>query len=265
MTAKWPWRLAVATYNILADAYVKPEYYPRCAPEDFAPSNRHPKLDARVTTLGTDVICLQEVEYAAFTRIDALLRPNGYRGRWAHRPGGKPDGCATFVRKPWRMSGASVLELPDGARKPTNRIALLSILRHESAPEDLVVVANAHLEWHPDDASPADRHGLHQAEALIGFLRGEDACVVCGDFNAAPDGDVLRAFGAAGLADPHPPSTATFNSNGRPRKLDYLLHGRGLRAAPFPTTRVRPDTALPSAVEPSDHVPLVATFAPTGA
>ena len=52
-----PWTISVATYNLLADAYIKPEHYPLVAPEDFLPQNRHPKLDARVAGLGTDVIC----------------------------------------------------------------------------------------------------------------------------------------------------------------------------------------------------------------
>ena len=27
-------RIVIATHNVLADAYIKPEYYPRCDPAD---------------------------------------------------------------------------------------------------------------------------------------------------------------------------------------------------------------------------------------
>lgn len=259
MTA--PWTLSVATYNILADAYIRPQHYPLVDPADFAPERRHPKLDARIAALGTDVICLQEVEHPAFVRLEALLRPAGYRGRWAHRPNGKPDGLATFVRAPWAVPASFTLEFAEGPGKPTNRIALLSTLQLGDS-RNLVSVANVHLEWHDDDAGPEARHGLRQAAELAGFLSGETVAVVCGDMNAVPGSDVLTVFGLHGFSDPHPKDAATFNAGGPARKIDHMLHASGLRALPTPPARVTDETPLPSSDEPSDHVPLAATFMP---
>jgi endonuclease/exonuclease/phosphatase family metal-dependent hydrolase len=257
-----PWTVSVATYNLLCDAYIRPEHYPLVAPADFLPANRHPRLDARVATLGTDVICTQETDHATFMRHEALLRPKSYRGRWAHRPRGKTDGCATFVRDPWRISAALILEFEDRPPKPTNRVALVTVLAHGT---HVLIVANTHFEWYPDDAAKEERHGLLQADELLAFLRQEGPTIVCGDLNAAPGSEPLLRLHAAGFADPHPASLATFNGAGRPAKLDHLLHTPDLVATAFPTTLVGPETPLPSAAEPSDHVPLIAEFSPTGA
>ena len=254
-----PWAISVASYNLLCDAYIKPEHYPLVAPEDFLPENRHPKLDARVETLGTDVICAQEIDYATFKRLDDRLRQRGYRGRWAHRGGGKADGCATFVRAPWTMKALVAFDFDDGPRKPSNRIATFSVI---ARGPHVAAVVNVHFEWHRDDAPEEQRHGLHQATQLLMRLVDHRTVVVCGDFNVGPEDEILDLFRKSGFLDPHPASFSTFNLGGSPRKIDFILHSSDLAATPSPTTLVRADTPLPSSTEPSDHVPLIATFAP---
>lgn len=254
-----PWVISVASYNFLADAYIKPEHYPMVAPEDFVAANRHPRLDARVESLGTDVICGQEVDYTTFKRLDDRLRQRGYRGRWAHRGGGKSDGCATFVRAPWMMKASLVIDFDDGPRKPSNRVALVAIV---ARGPHLCAIGNVHFEWHPPDAPEDQQHGLHQARQLLTQLQGQGRAVMCGDFNAEHGSALLSSFEAHSFKDAHAPTQATFISNGRPRKIDFLMHSSDLEAVASPTTLLTAGTALPSAIEPSDHIPLIAEFAP---
>ena len=254
-----PWAISVATYNVLADAYIKPEYSPRVAPEDFLPENRHPRLDARVEAFGTDVICAQEVDYATFKRLDDRLRQRGYRGRWAHRGGGKPDGCATFVRAPWTLKASMVLDYDDGPRKPSNRVALIAIV---ARGPHLCAVGNTHFEWQPPDAPEDGQHGLYQARQLLTHLRGQGSAIVCGDFNAAHGSLLLKSFEACGFSDAHDPSAATFIADGRPVKIDFLMHSSDLIAADAPPPPLAAGAALPSPTEPSDHLPLSAEFGP---
>lgn len=256
-----PRTISVATYNVLADAYIRPERYPLVAPEDFLPERRHPKLDARVEALGADVICAQEVDIAAFRRFDDRLRLLGYRGRWAHRGGGKPDGCATFVRAPWTAEAWMIVEFDDGPRKRSNRIALVGALARDGI---LFAVANAHLEWHPPDAPEELRTGLFQARQLVARLRGVPRAIVCCDGNAEPRSDVMETFLSAGFADAHDPSARTFVTDGRARKIDHLLHSADLVAEPAPPPPIDGNTPLPSADEPADHLPLVAAFRTKG-
>lgn len=250
--------IVIATYNVLEDAYVRPEYYPRVDPADFRPENRHPRLTAYVAALGADVALLQEVSYASFERIDARLRKDGYVGRWAHKGLGKPDGCATFVRAPFRIATSMIVDLDDGGAKPAGHVALAVVIPVAGA---VLTVVNTHIKWVKPGAPGAERADLAQAEHLLSVLAGQPHAIVGGDFNAEPGSDVLHAFRRRGFADPHPASQATFVGEGRPRKIDYLLHTRDLEARPHPTTHVAAETVLPSPSEPSDHAPVIATFA----
>jgi endonuclease/exonuclease/phosphatase family metal-dependent hydrolase len=254
-----PWTISVTSYNLLADAYIKPEYYPLVAPEDFLPANRHPRIDARVAALDTDAICTQETDYATFVRLEALLRPKGYRGRWAHRPGGKTDGCATFVRAPWRIHTSMVIDFDDGPRKPSNRIALVTVLANGL---HLCAVANVHFEWGDTDKSDAEHHGLHQARRLLVQQQGQDRTIILGDFNAKRGSALLKSFEDYGFVDAHGPEGATFISQGQPVKIDFLMGSYDLKATAVPPTPLTQGTPLPSPTEPSDHVPIIAEFSP---
>lgn len=253
-----PTSLIVATHNVLADDYIKPEYYPRSDPEDFLPVNRHPRLVAYEAALGADVLLLQEVDHAMFKRLDRRLRPAGSVGRWAHKGFGKPDGCATFVRAPFRVATWLVLDLEDAAR--SGHVALAAVIKLGSA---MLTVVNAHLKWDKPDATGKDRYGHAQALHLLQVLANQPHTIVGMDANAEPGSDLLAAFGDAGFVDPHPASHSTFVMNGRPRKIDYLLHTRDLTGIPLLTASLSPDSVLPSKTDPSDHLPLFARFAPT--
>ena len=90
--------LAVASYNVLADAYVRPERYAGVPLVALDFMSREPLLLRRVAGLGADVVCLQEVEHALYPTLEDYLRPQGYVGHYARKGNNKPDGCATFVR-----------------------------------------------------------------------------------------------------------------------------------------------------------------------
>lgn len=253
--------IVIASYNILADAYIKPEYYPRCDPQDFAAKRRHPKLLDRVAGLGADVACLQEAEQDLFDRIRSRLGTET-SAFWAQKTGGKPDGCATFVRRPWTCRAWRRLAFHDGhAAKPAGHVALIAELVRDGLS---LTVVNTHLRWDPPETASEERRGLAQAKQLLSELaKHPSPYVVCGDFNAELGGEVLGLFRAYGFSDAHEASASTCNANGRARKIDFLLHTRALTARPMPPPSVTDATPLPSPAEPSDHVPLVAAFIST--
>lgn len=259
MTAGAKKPIVVATYNILADAYIRPEYYPNCDAIDFVGATRHPRIEARVTALDADILLLQEVEHAMFVRLERRLRQDGYVGRWAHKWAGKPDGCATFVRAPLRVASWLTIDLDEGGAKPAGHVALASPIVIDGRTWTFV---STHLKWHKPDAPPEERAGLVQARHLLAALAKPPRTIIGGDFNAEPDSDVLDAFRGPGFADAHPASASTFVTEGRPRKIDYLLHSRDLLAVSRPVAALTPASALPSKTEPSDHLPLVAAFTP---
>ncbi len=250
--------ITIATYNILAKAYAAPNRYPNCAPSVLAPKGRLPTLIGRVIGLDADVLCIQECEEAVFARIQARLG-SGYDGRWVRKTGGQPDGCATFVRLPWKCHAwREILFHDKPAPKPSGHVALIAELSRDG---HRLTVANAHLRWAPDDAPPDERPGLSQARQLLeAFAKHPSPYVVCGDFNAEPGSEVLELFGVYGFSDAHDPAVMTCNPDGRAKKVDFLLHSRGLTAHPRPALAVTDVTPLPSSTEPSDHIPLVAKF-----
>ncbi len=90
-------RFSVATYNVLANAYVKPDRYRHSPPEALEPIARRERLLARIAALEVDVLCLQEVEPDAHAAIAQRLG-EGYESAFAPRIG-RPDGASLFARK----------------------------------------------------------------------------------------------------------------------------------------------------------------------
>jgi endonuclease/exonuclease/phosphatase family metal-dependent hydrolase len=231
--------LRIASYNVLADAYVRREFYPRTPEAVLEPSRRRRAL---LEKLGdADVLCLQEVEPDAFSVFAARL--SGHEARYAAKTG-KPDGVATFVRRglgavEWRELGFA-----DG----TGHVALAAVVGGWG-------IANTHLKW--------DGEGRHArgelAEILEAWVRG-GPWVVCGDFNATPESAALAFAGGRGLVDPG--GGFTCNSNGRRKRIDYLLHTPELRATMMPVPEIGDLTPLPSETEPSDHLRIEGAFAP---
>jgi mRNA deadenylase 3'-5' endonuclease subunit Ccr4 len=253
-------RIVVATYNALADAYVKPEYFPRVDPRAFDRASRYPRVADRVLRLGADVVCLQEVDRPLFDLLERRLGDAGYDGSHApKRAAGKPDGCATFFRRALNWRGRRVIAYDDGgAAVRTGHVALIDWFVTGAA---MLAVVNTHLKWEAPDAPEDARVGLAQARQLVRELAAVPLPqIVCGDFNAEHGGAIMETFRAAGFADAHLPMVATCAPNGRAVKIDHLLHAGGLVATPISPTRVTDDAAFPSEEEPSDHVPIAAAY-----
>lgn len=249
--------LRVVSYNILADSYVEPSYFPRTPAEILDAGRRRPALAARIAGLGADVVCLQEVEPDALAIVRAALPAH----QACFEPKrGKPDGVATLVRGVVRHRASVVY--PDG----TGHVALLLAVEHEGR---LLGVANTHLKWGPPPGAPVS---VAQAEALLDAIdRFEPACagwVVCGDFNARPESVPIERMRARGLRDGYAAYRAhdafTANANAEAKRIDFVLHAPSLTAVPLPLPAITAETPLPSAAEPSDHLPIGAdlTWAP---
>jgi mRNA deadenylase 3'-5' endonuclease subunit Ccr4 len=262
----------LASYNVLADAYLRRGWYPKVPPELLERRRRRAALLERVAGLGADVLCLQEVEKGALADLAERLRPLGYLVHHARKAAGKPDGCATLVR----AGGLAVRAVErlafadahdgDGA---SGHVALFVTLEHEGR---LVCVVNTHVRWDPPGTPAGGGWAPRQLGAILArrSVIGGDAggggpaeWIVCGDLNLRPDSPVLDLLRGAGLRDSHAGQERrhTCFVNGRAVTIDYLWHSPGLRAEPAPLPPLGDDTPLPSPAEPSDHVPVVARFA----
>lgn len=252
--------LRIASYNILADAYVKPEWFPHTPADLLRPGSRQEALTRRIAELDADIVCLQEVEPGSFAALQRALEPRGYTGVLALKQQGKPDGCAVFHRVE-RCLGHRAHYFRD--RLEDGRISgHLALVVDFDIGGDRLRVACTHLRWDRPDRPVEQHQGMQEAaELLEEWVRrdSEALWVVCGDFNAQPGEPLVRAFSAAGLLDAyagrHQP---TCNANGRAKTIDFLFHSPALQAQPDRLPELGDWTPMPSEAEPSDHLPISA-------
>ncbi len=245
----------VATYNVLAPEYALPGpdrrffYAGREAHLPWAV--RAPRLRARLDGLAADILCLQEVSVAqAAPTLAGHLERSGHH---VHAVGAddRPDALLLAARAA-RFTVRAVRRVPSSVS-----LVLCADLHDLATGRDLRVLT-AHLKWTPE----GDRQATEVATALAAYGR-DDPTVLCGDLNyAVAHHATTPGLVAAGWRLAHPDGRApTWAADGRRELLDALLVGPGLVVTHAHAIPVLPAGGLPSAHEPSDHVPLAADVA----
>lgn len=257
----------VTSYNVLADAYIRPSWYPHTPAPLLVPAQRTPKLVQCIANLSFDIICLQEVSPELYEMLCETLDHKAYVSNFALKGSGKPDGCATFVNTATMLFQSShVIRYTDGqnGQPDSGHLALIMVLEQDGRS---VGVANTHLKWDSPDTKPEDQWAYRQITQLLdernAIAPDCGAWIICGDLNVTPESEVIGAIRNRGLRDAFseesPPNTCV--ANGRAKKIDYLFHSSVLSARTFALPPLDDKTPLPSAQEPSDHLAITATFA----
>ena len=255
------------SYNLLATAYIHRAWYPRTPARVLDPTWRVPALVQHISDLNADLCCLQEVEPETFVALRTFLGERNYGAVYARKLARRPEGLAIFYRRAvFESVSARVIVYADGAgvAADTGYVAQLVLLRYA---EKILGVINTHLTWDPPSTLIEQRRGLRQMRQLIAQYQAcagdAGAWIIGGDLNVTPESEIiamtLRAgfqFAHRGLAD-----FFTCNIGGSARLIDYLFYSSGLHAEAAISSRIKDQTILPSAEEPSDHIALVARFA----
>jgi endonuclease/exonuclease/phosphatase family metal-dependent hydrolase len=189
----------------------------------------------------------------------------GYEGKYASKGGGKPDGCATFLKLDTVALGTvQRLYCADGGMQPcSGHIALVTVVEHRGRQ---VGIVNTHLKWDPPGTPPATQVGLRQISELLdaqtGLAPGCSSWIICGDLNVTPNSPVVQRLQAAGLRDAYAAQHQAFtcNANQNARRIDFLFHSSDLVAEPTDLPIIDNNTPLPSAEQPSDHLAISARF-----
>ncbi|MEK7465794.1 MAG: endonuclease/exonuclease/phosphatase family protein [Planctomycetota bacterium] len=245
----------VASWNVLADAYIRADLYKDCHPDAIDPALRFGRLVDGIEALNADVVCLQEVQEDFSSRL-AVAIP--WKRCFAKKGGGRKDGCEIRMRPPAAPGPWDSFRYSDGS----GHVAIVAIV---PLPEGPVAVATTHLKWDPPGTPAEKRFGFRQADELIAGLRERASglpWIACGDFNVTADDPVLARFAEAGLRDAYAsmPRANTCVANGRARRIDFLLYTADLMSNPRPLPLLADDAILPSIRVPSDHLPIAATF-----
>jgi endonuclease/exonuclease/phosphatase family metal-dependent hydrolase len=257
-----PSTLTFATWNILATAYIRPEYYPHTPPYVLRDEWRVPALVRHAEQLNADILCLQELEAGPFAALRNRLAEIGYSGSLAMKGHRRPDGCATFLRAGCcKRVAEQRLLYRDGVNGPSSgHVAQVTELDVDGVRMDIV---NTHLKWDSPE-TPRDRQwGYRQASLVLERLAQRNAAdvqVVCGDFNVTFDSPVIGLFTAAGFECAHPAAAGvySYNSNREPKLIDYVFFRGPLRVQALAPPAIDRETAMPSPERPSDHLPLMA-------
>lgn len=247
-----PRALTVVSWNVLAGAYVRPDYYPHSPVEVLDPAARSARVIERVAGWGhADVLCLQEIEPSVFAQLVARL--GDYEGRFVGKQG-RPDGCAVFVRRSLGRAEFRELVYGDG----TGHVAVAAVAGG-------VGFATTHLKWQAAEVPLEARLGRAELlELLDAWVTAGEPWIVCGDLNADASSPVLAVAFARGLEDAYAtlPDACTCNSNERRKRIDFILHTPGFVATPRGLPPITDVTPLPSASEPSDHLAIEVLLTP---
>jgi mRNA deadenylase 3'-5' endonuclease subunit Ccr4 len=247
---------SVASYNVLATAYIRPKLYAHCDPAVLQPAWRLPALARHVADLGADLLALQEVDAAIYAALEQALKPLGYAGHFMRKTGRKPDGCASFYRREaFTLAHQEGFDYADGS----GHVALLLTLERGGRR---IGLANTHLKW----SAPGETHDPVQMHELLRMVAdparpGAD-WFICGDLNAKPESPVLAALAQAGYRPTHAAMQPGFtcNPNRAAKTIDYVCHTAAIRSMPLPLMPIDDLTPLPSCEQPSDHLAVVARF-----
>src|SRR5262249_27530592 len=155
-----------------------------------------------------------------FVAIEARLSGAGYAGRLAMKGRRRPDGCATFFRidRCSLLSERRVL-YRDGVDKPNSgNVAQVMTFDVGGMGLDLI---NTHLKWDPPGTAKEAQWGYRQALQALGEFPEPSVDrlqLMCGDFNATPDSEVITLLTEAGFQYTHhaAPGVFTCNSNREP-------------------------------------------------
>jgi endonuclease/exonuclease/phosphatase family metal-dependent hydrolase len=240
--------LRVVSWNVLADAYVRREYYPQTSPAILDRRHRRKAVADRLATYDkVDVLCLQEVDAALFALAEEKLPDSTGR---LFRKRGRGEGCAIFIRQAVTSEPAwREIAFADRSGYIALGVSFAGIS-----------VVSTHLKWEPPN-TPAETHRgrVQLGEILETWSTGPR--IVCGDLNADPASSVLDLARERGLRDAYAalPDAFTANANGEKKRIDFILHSAEFqKVTPAPLPRVDDDTPLPSETEPSDHVAIEA-------
>lgn len=256
----------VATYNVLASAYIQRARYPRSAAMVLTQAWRAAALVQQISSLEADIFCLQEVEPQTLAALNARLGSRGYFNRYARKSGGGAEGCATFYRQDLAaLSGETVVRFADGlgAEPDTGSIALITI--HGISGYRLGII-NTHLTWDPPGTAREHQRGLRQVNQLLRehekIAAAADDWMIAGDLNVIPGSEIVSLIERTGFRFAHAKRAemCTCSFNGEVKMIDYLFHSPRLRARPIDSFAIDARTVLPSAEQPSDHVPVIARF-----
>ncbi|XP_056632626.1 2',5'-phosphodiesterase 12 isoform X1 [Diorhabda sublineata] len=315
--------LRIVTYNILADLYCDSDYtrtelHPYCPPYALEIDYRKQLFIKEIIGYNSDIICLQEVDRKVFEYdLNSVLSHLGYGSNFFTKGNEVAEGLALFYYKKkfslveshrfvfsehiskdpifsdiWEQ----IAKNENLAKRILDRSTTMQVnVLDVSNREEMLVVANTHLYFHPDADHIRLLHGglaIRYLEHFINNLKEKTSkrvsLIFCGDFNSVPECGIFKLYTEGEV----PKNFIDYHSNkdevvtevelkqpfvlasacGTPNYTNYTAQFQGCldyifyektnfevtQVVPLPShEEVTANTALPSFVFPSDHIALI--------
>ncbi|KAF7278313.1 hypothetical protein GWI33_008531 [Rhynchophorus ferrugineus] len=314
----------VMSYNLLADLYCDSNYsrtvlFPYCPPYALNINYRKQLLLKEIIGYNSDLICLQEVDRRVYKNdLQPILSHYNYNSTFYLKGGEVAEGLAFFYNKSrfilldsdqlvfsqkidtepvfaeiWnKINTNSKLAERIKARTTTLQLNVVGSLDND----EILLIANTHLYFHPDADHIRLLHGCMAIKYLEQYSNQlkERYCgkrvslIFCGDFNSVPDCGIYKLYTTGSI----PGDYIDYSSNksehieninihhsfkldsacGTPKYtnftelfaacLDYIFYEKSSlgvsQIIPLPSDEeLKENTAIPSVVFPSDHVALI--------
>ncbi len=244
--------ISVASYNCLANDYLRywnGKLTPAQQTYTQQPAQRLNDVVYRIQQLNADVVCLQEVSASESTAYTNLLGYQGYVGIYEQFTN-KPDGVAIYIKAAkFKEARKDVLSYLD----TTGRKALfLHLTTHQGAEVDVV---STHLQGGPQHQETAKL----QIQALVQKVQqAAGRTIVCADCNFTPQDPRFQTMNQYLYDALNGQLIPTSMNDQTPLRLDYIWHTASL--TPVSATVCGNIHQFLTPAEPSDHVPLLASF-----
>jgi endonuclease/exonuclease/phosphatase family metal-dependent hydrolase len=257
--------ITVVSYNILAIAYTKPNYFPYASQEVLSWEFRYKNLVRELTELNADVLCLQEVDM--YEQLRDALHPLGYSSVFLQRTGRRKDGCATFYKSfKLTLVKETLLCFNDFCTEELRQDNVALFLQLQKKDGESLFIGNTHL-YYKDE-----RVKRQQASDIVREAKklSDTNVLICGDYNTSENSFVYNYMHEQGLQSLYHQNEIKSVANsicpytsfgGRPLDLDYIFASPDVVPKTIQVMRL-PDKrlALPNHYHSSDHVPIAVTI-----
>ena len=260
--------IRILSYNILANIYIKPEYYPGADHSFLEWHIRKKYLFDYILKFKADIICLQEYEDL---ELKAWFTQYGYQSIIYIDQNHSKVGLAIFYL-------ADKLELVSAEKTKLADSQQAAIIAKFNNGHKEFIIINTKIRWVPQEIQKTTYAGYQQIKWLllsklpmfvkdsnsIAPTAGHDTTgeiIICGDFNADHHGSIYQLFMQHNLQDifrDNPYNTV--KANNQANRVDFCFASSNLKYLAVNITGLNNQDIVPSATIPSDHLPLIVDF-----
>ncbi|EAS05777.2 endonuclease/exonuclease/phosphatase family protein (macronuclear) [Tetrahymena thermophila SB210] len=190
-------QISITSYNILADLYTDPWYFPYCPKQYLNFDYRKWKIVEEIKLINSDIVCLQEADHIEdfyYQQFQDL----GYQIQYALKPYRAEGILVMFKKDKFKMISEHVInfdnEIPDTFNKANyqrNNNALIIQLKHLISDLN-IVIANTHLFWNPQNEEVKLLQTAQILQHLTKNYKQDENIILCGDFNSMPTSNVIK-------------------------------------------------------------------------